>query len=840
MSNRRLRHGIARRLRNHSSFEVSRVKVDPQVLSCESSALWLRFLSALVFLAAWPALAQDSATTAPASPRYSNLHVDALDGDAWNGVVFAAQAFGQRSSFALRFGSFSDTFVDGPAIYDAVREVGPHAPDASYCRLSWQVPPRAALITFEWSRIGETTVVGRITAAPDFQIFLETYIPGATGTWGLPASYSLTESRQAIVGERHFDQVFGETSQFVVVVDQATISGGTFPSLDQLQATVKNVGVLLDSTDSDPSRNAAGLQFVTSNSLGDPKAAHFVAMLGWNRDQLLTQAREWLVPGKIDFILKEKSEAYARRRPSSQGVFEAAPEAIGNSMFWNTLYAPQPDLVFPSISRHWAHGFGGWALGEWDGFFGSLLTSLEDEQQTLDTIRALLLAQTDTGLIPNVVSGGGVTPDRSQPPVGSYCLWKVYQRYPDHEMLEWAYPRLKRWHEWWFKDRGDGQPWRDGNRDGLLEWGSDRGSSLSSGGRGFLMQAKWESGMDDNPMWDDVHYNPQTYTMDLDDVGLNSLYALDAESLAALAGLLGKTDDQRTFQAEYEKIKQLVRDKLWNDTDGIYENRFWNGEFSKRLSPTNFYPMLAGIATPQQAERMVHEHLLNPKEFWGEYVAPTTSRSDPAFTDQYYWRGSIWGPTNYLLYHAIDRYGFDDVAFEFAEKSYALFMDDWKTNQHDDELYHAWGGSAGGDIHYTWGALLCLIALEQFTDANPWDGLRFGALHPRAEGIFRGGAWQKHIYDVTIGPEQTAMVRDGKLRFHANAGVVVRDYAVSPVRLSLRVKSDRDFHLTTHEFESGPVQATLDGHPLGQIKVVNGAAELAVPRGEHAVELTGR
>ena len=831
---------IARRLGNHFSFEVSRVRLDPRTLICESLPLWMRLLTAVVFLAALPAVAQNA--TRPASPQYSNVHVDALDGDAWNGVVFGAQAFGQTSDFALRFGSFSQTFVDGPAIYDAVREVGPHAPDASYCRISWQVPPRAALITLEWSRIGETTVVGRITAAPDFQIFLETYISGAIGTWAVPATYSVTDSRQAIVGERHFDQVFGATSQFVVMVDQPTISSGALPSIEELKATVKNAGVLVDSRDSDPTRNAAGLEFATTNSPADPpddkKTAHFVAMLGWNRDQLLTQAHELLLPGKIDSILKEKSDAYARRRPSSRGLFEAAPEAIGNNMFWNTLYAPQPDLVFPSISRHWAYGFGGWALGEWDGFFGSLLTSLEDKQQTFATLRALLLAQTDTGLIPNIVSGGGVTPDRSQPPVGSYCVWKVYQRYPDREMLEWAYPRLKRWHEWWFKDRGDGQPWRDGNRDGLLEWGSDRGSALSSGGRGFLMQAKWESGMDDNPMWDDVHYNPQTYTMDLDDVGLNSLYALDAESLAALAGLLGKIEDQRNFQAEYEKISQLVRDKLWNDADGIYENRFWSGEFSKRLSPTSFYPMLAGIATPQQAQRMVKEHLLNPKEFWGKYVAPTTSRSDPAFPDQNYWRGSIWGPTNYLLYHSVDRYGFDDVALEFAEKSYALFMDEWKTNHHDDELYLAWGGSAGGDIHYTWGALLCLIALEQFTDANPWDGLRFGALNPPAEGTFRGAGWQNHIYDVTIGPAQTAMVRDGKLRFHADAGVVVRDYAASPGHLSLRVKSDRDFHLTTHEFDSGPLQATIDGRSVGQIKVVNGAAELAVPRGEHAVEVT--
>ena len=98
--------------------------------------------------------------------------------------------------------------------------------------------------------------------------------------------------------------------------------------------------------------------------------------------------------------------------------------------------------------------------------------------------------------------------------------------------------------------------------------------------------------------------------------------------------------------------------------------------------------------------------------------------------------------------------------------------------------------------------------------------------------------WQGHIYDISIGPNRTDMVRDGKLRFHADAGVVVRSYAASPARLSLHVKSDRDFRLTTSEFDAGPLKATIDGQPAGLIKVANGAADLAVPRGEHEIEVT--
>ena len=218
-------------------------------------------------------------------------------------------------------------------------------------------------------------------------------------------------------------------------------------------------------------------------------------------------------------------------------------------------------------------------------------------------------------------------------------------------------------------------------------------------------------------------------------VGLNSLYTLDAECLAKIAAILGKEDDSRKFAAEYERMKQLVRDKLWNEKDGIYENRYWDGRFSPRLSTTNFYPLFAGIATPQQAERMIKEHLLNPKEFWGKYVAPTIARNDPAFPDQNYWRGTIWGPTNYMLYEGINRYRFDDVAISYAQKNYDLFMDDWRFNQHDNEQYYAWGGTGGGDPHYTWGALLCLVSLEQYIDVNPWEGLRFGALTRQSKEI---------------------------------------------------------------------------------------------------------
>lgn len=767
------------------------------------------------------------------SPAFDSVSIGALDPDAWNGIVFLAKAFQQPAFFALRLGSRSGNFLDGSDIFNAVAQVGPHAPDSSYCQIAWRHAPREAQISFEWSRLDQTTVVGRVKAAQDFQIVIETYLPFLGVTWGTQGFFSLTESNQAIAGERFFERVFGPTARFLVIVDRPTVGSGLYPSLAQLRENMSANGKLASAPGADQAGGTAGLEFTT----GELQTAHFVAALGWDKDALLTKAKGLLAANTVDNILDEKSQAYTRSRPGVQGLFEGAPEAIGNNMFWNAIYAPSNGLIFPSISRQWARTWGGWVVGEWDCFFGSLLTSVEDKAQTTAAIKAILLAQTETGLVPNIAAGSGITPDRSQPPVGSYCLWKVYQRFQDREMLEWAYPRLKRWHDWWLADRGDGQPWRDGNRDGLLEWGSDRGSMDSTGGRGFMQAAKYETGLDDSPMYDEVNYDSHTYTMNLHDVGLNSLYALDAECLSRIAALLGKTEDSQRLAAEYETMKKRVREKLWNDQDGIYENRFWDGHFSKRLSPTNFYPMFAGIATPEQAKRMIEEHLLNPKEFWGKYVAPTIARNDPAFPDQFYWRGDIWGPTNYMLYEGINRYRFDKVALQYAQKSYDLFMDDWRINQHNNEQYHAWGGNGGGDKHYTWGTLLCLVALEQYIDQNPWEGLRFGALDPPTGGEFRGAIWENHSYDIAIGPGRTELKRDGRLRFEANGAVVVRQYEQRSSRLSFTIKGEQPVQVTTAEFDSGEVNLRIDGRAAGKVGMARGLGRFDVPGGEHIVEL---
>jgi neutral trehalase len=201
---------------------------------------------------------------------------------------------------------------------------------------------------------------------------------------------------------------------------------------------------------------------------------------------------------------------------------------------------------------------------------------------------------------------------------------------------------------------------------------------------------------------------------------MTSLYIADCDALADVADALNKRTEAKELRdraAQY-RVKLAT---LWDEKAGIFLNKdLHTGEFNRRLSPTNFYPLLAKAATAEQAKTMIEKHLVNPAEFWGEYVIPSIERDDPAFKDQSYWRGRIWGPMNYLVYLGLLNYEDAAVRKEFAQKSYELFLKEWREKGHVHENYNAITGTgddvSSSDRFYHWGALLGYVQfLEQST-----------------------------------------------------------------------------------------------------------------------------
>ncbi|HMD60191.1 MAG TPA: trehalase family glycosidase [Opitutaceae bacterium] len=392
-----------------------------------------------------------------------------------------------------------------------------------------------------------------------------------------------------------------------------------------------------------------------------------------------------------------------RRRPQGGGV----PRAIETVMGWDTIYDPSESRVISPVSRIWSVGWGGYVLFEWDTFFAASLAAVGDRGLAYANALEILGEAAPAGLVPNYARPGGwKSVDRSESPVGAITVLGLYRRFHDAWFLRDAFDPLLRWNRWWDKHRELG---------GYLVLGTDAGNrpgDPDDTAVGTLQGAKYE-GLDNSPMYDDAPFDRGTGRMHLADVGITSLYVADCRALAGIADVLGKSGEARELRGRGERYGARLQ-TLWDEKTGMFLNRNLDtGVPSTRLSPTNFYPLVAGAATPRQADRMVREHLLNPGEFWGDWVIPSIARSDPAFRDQDYWRGRIWGPMNYLVYLGLLNYDQPSARRQLAQKSLALFCREWTEKGHVHENYNAVTGSgddvSSSDRFYHWGALLGLI-----------------------------------------------------------------------------------------------------------------------------------
>ncbi|MDQ2732041.1 MAG: PA14 domain-containing protein, partial [Armatimonadota bacterium] len=657
--------------------------------------------------------------------------------------------------------------VDTGAPYVA----GTAAPDDSYHRFQFHVGD--ANITFEWGRVGDGAVA-RLTSdkAVELPLRLAPSWPGFTTHY--------TTTPEGATGE-------------------ASLPGGR-----KATWAIHTSPVPLRTTEN---------QVVVALSPQTP--LYFAAGMGA------------LPPlAGVDQTLAAARQSYETRRPAAAGDWGNFIGTIADNCNNSRIYSSDNHRLAHSVSRGWAHDPNSDPYFCWDSFFTADLACLDDPLTARDTVRAILSYQTPEGLVPNFAHWPGSSDDRSQPPVGALCVWKMQQRWPDLAFLREVYPRLLRWHQWW-------PTARDGNHNGLLEWGSATKE---------FQGALWETGWDDTLQFEGARMAGTT--MNADAVDLNALFAMDAEYLARIADAIGRPADARWLRTERQTMIRRMDDRLWNDKLGCYCSRLWDGAesimpvdlsafgagfdavffddedlkhevarrhddklnfdwngaapaagvpgvhwsarwtgvftppstgtyrfsttsddgvrlfvdgqkviddwkvqasteetadvpltarkpvpvtleyfqhefgsslhfsvstvqrtsgvglFLTRLTPMNFYPLIAGIPDRQRADRMI-SILTDPHKFWGTWTVPTLAYDDPAWVQQNYWRGKVWGPVNYLVFQGLQRYATPEQQMEFAGKSVSLFMRNWTNKGVCGENYLSTTGEQSSDPHYT-------------------------------------------------------------------------------------------------------------------------------------------
>jgi len=450
-----------------------------------------------------------------------------------------------------------------------------------------------------------------------------------------------------------------------------------------------------------------------------------------------------------------------KRALQIEGRFPGCGEAIRDVMAWNNIADRKNGRTFTSLTRFWIdRKFGGWFIWLDDVFYHSLISTWSgDWQMGENNILAALDNVVPADNLACLMAEFTEWVDRSQPPIAGFIVLKYYHMTHDKVLIEKVYGTLKKAHLWWFDHR-------DGDGNGVLEYGS------SPGGNGHFkrtkLAAKDEAAMDNSPMFDGAKFCPETDTINMEDVALNSLLALEGESIAEMAAILGYEEDAKMLTRHTQDFKERIDRVLWDEERGLYANRHWEEGYAPP-SPTSFYPLVAGIPDEERAKRLI-QHIFDEEEFWTKAALPSVWKKHPAVTDDVYWRGRMWPPLNFFTYLGLKRYGFEQEAYRLAERSAEVFHHCWETERACYENYNSFTGvgkSVDSDPFYGWGALIPLMWVYEFIDIDSWNGLHFGSvtgepMEVRNVKTFNG------LYTLRCG-EQTGLWKNGTQIFTSNA-----------------------------------------------------------------------
>ena len=179
---------------------------------------------------------------------------------------------------------------------------------------------------------------------------------------------------------------------------------------------------------------------------------------------------------------------------------------------------------------------------------------------------------------------------------------------------------------------------------------------------------------------------------------LNCLMVKELEAVCYIGNCLGR--DTAVYAAEREHLIDAVRRLCWDDKDGFYYSvdlnllpvntqsamhrgapRNWDCLIQRIGCWSGFLAMWAGIATPEQAQRMVRENLTDPAGFWAPYGVRTLSKYEKMYQvvasgNPSCWLGPIWGISNYMTFRGLLRYGFAEEANQLADRTLTMFCRD--------------------------------------------------------------------------------------------------------------------------------------------------------------------
>ncbi len=352
------------------------------------------------------------------------------------------------------------------------------------------------------------------------------------------------------------------------------------------------------------------------------------------------------------------------------------------------------DGITPSINLY--DGF--WA---WDSWKHAAACALFDPELGKSNIEAMFDYQDEKGMIADCIYVGKSENNLrdTKPPLAAWAVWEVYKASGDTAFLKKMFPKLVKYHEWWYK-------YRDHDHNHLCEYGSTDGTRVA---------AAWESGMDNAVRYDSaimVKNSEGAWSLNQESVDLNSFLYREKIILAQMMEVL---HDKRkdTYLKNAAEVKNLINKLMYNPEKGFYFDIKLQGKAQITLMGSEgWHPLWAGVASQEQAKK-VSMVMADPKKF-NTYIPLPTFQADHKSFDpaKGYWRGPIWLDQVYFGIEGLRNYGFNTLANSMLVKTID-HSEGMLTNGPFRENYNPITGQGLEVENFSWAAAHTLMMLTK-------------------------------------------------------------------------------------------------------------------------------
>ena len=361
----------------------------------------------------------------------------------------------------------------------------------------------------------------------------------------------------------------------------------------------------------------------------------------------------------------------------------------------------------------------------WDSCFHAIALIHIDLNQAKAELDTLMSAALTNGFIPHIIFWESekrdyflsrnlvatINPNFSstiQPPILAYAVERVYHATGDEAFLQRSLPVLVKYYRWLKENR-------DPDDDGLLA----------------IIQPE-EAGTDCSPKYDEIlgltdlsnkgfiealnkiysSYelirSDETGMLNADvfhveDVLVNSIYALGLQSLARL---LGNSIESLEFRDDASKTMESLVNKCWDvDTEAFLDLNGLQEIPNRTVTISSLMPIILPDLSPDIVKRLVEKWIISEDHFWLPYPLPSVPASNSKFIPGdphgFIWRGPSWINTNWFITKGLKLHGYQELADDISAKSLACIQ-----KSGFREYYNPYTGEGLGAKNFGWSTLI--------------------------------------------------------------------------------------------------------------------------------------